>query len=173
MRQLAALILVLLAFSIAACGGDDDDDEAGGGAAATTEQSSGASKEDFIEQADEICREANDEFGEINERLDAISGGSASEQLAQAEPILREGAEQVEQRIGEFRALTPPPADEDMIDRYLDAAEDQRTYLEQMADAAGAEDVQEFQQTNDRLQEIAAERQGIVEGYGFEVCGSE
>lgn len=171
MRCLTALILVLLSFSIAACGDDDDDD--GGGSAATTGQSSGVSKEDFIEQGDEICGEGNEEFAEINERLDAISVGSASEQLAEAGPILREGAELVDQRLAEFRALTPPPADEDTIDEYLDLVEDQRRYLEQMADAAAAGDVQEFQQTTERLQQAAEERQGIAQGYGFEVCGAE
>ena len=165
MRHLTVLILALVALSIVACGDDDDD---GGG-----DSGSAVSKDEFIEQADQICREGNAEFERLNEELDAISGGSASEQFAEAESLFREGVEIVDEGLEEFRALTPPPGDEETIDSYLDGVEDQRTYLEQLADAAGAGDVEEFEKTGDRLEEVAAERRVIAQDYGFEECGSE
>ena len=153
----------------------NDDDGGGdtGSAVTTTEESSALSKDEFIEQADQICQAGNEEFERINEELDAISGGSAAEQFAEAESLLREGVEIVDQGLEEFRALTPPPGDEETIDRYLAGVEDQRTALEELADAAAAEDVEEFEQTGERLEEIAAERRAITQDYGFEECGAE
>jgi|RhiMethySRZTD1v2_1073278.scaffolds.fasta_scaffold376443_3 hypothetical protein len=176
MRFLTALVLAAFALSIAACGGDDDDGGGSGadeGSAMTTEGSQALSKQEFIEQGDEICREGNEEFERINEELDAISGGSASEQFAQAESILREGADLIDARIDDFRALDPPPEDAEVIDQYLDGVEDQRALLEQMADAAAAEDEQELQDVSERLDQVAAERRGIAQGYGFEDCGGQ
>src|SRR5687767_6651260 len=132
MRQTITAVLAAAALALAACGDDDSSDDGGG-----------STKADFIEQADTICKRVNSSIAEINDQLQSVSG-TEEEKLAKLEPIFEDAVRVQDEAIEEFRALEPPAEDEELIDKYLDAAEEQSEVLGKMADAAGSGDAKAF-----------------------------
>ena len=161
MRALLIVFMTALAFGLAACGSDDDDD--GGGA---------TTKADFIEQADAICARVNSQIGEINEEVQGVTG-SEKQKLAKLAPIFERAATTQDDAIEEFRELEPPAEDEDLIDRYLDAAEEQSEVLRGMAEGADAGDAKAYASAARKLPEISEKRRQLIADYGFEQCGGE
>ena len=156
MRGPFIAVLAALALGLGACGGDDDGGE--------------PSKADFIEQADAICVRVNETIGGINDELRSVTG-STKEKLAKLEPILRRAVRLQEDAIEEFAALEPPPEDQDLIDRYLDAAEEQSDVLRDMAKTAGSGDAREYASVARKLPELSHQRRELIADYGFEQCG--
>ena len=148
---IAALTLAL-GLIAAGCGGDDDD---GNGDATDAEPAVEApSKAEYIAQADQICRESNQEIEQ------AIEDAPATE--APPEEFITETMVPLfEQEFEQLRALTPPAGDEETVDRIYSAAEEGVAQIK--------EDASNFQQTGEAagLQEAS----GLAEDYGFKVCG--
>ena len=157
MRGPFIAVLAALALGLGACGGGDDD----GGE---------PSKADFIAQADAICERVNRTIGGINDELRSVTG-STREKLGKLEPILGRAVRLQDDAIEEFAALEPPPEDQDLIDRYLDAAEEQSEVLRAMAEAAGTGDAKEYASVARKLPEVSEQRRELIADYGFEQCG--
>jgi hypothetical protein len=160
-----ALLAAVLAAGLIAvgCGGDDDEDTT---AAATTTGATGAtgaaggvppSKSEFIRQADQICKQGDQEIDQAAQQLGP--GRPSDEQLEQfATETLVPG---IQGQIDDIRALTPPPRDEQQITEFLDSAQDALDQLEQDPSLLLRESGDPFKETTQ-----------LARDYGFEDCAS-
>jgi hypothetical protein len=165
-RMPLILIMALAAALITAGCGDDDEEptttttEAATGTTGAT-GAEGASSE-FAQQADEICREGNQEIDDAaRERFGDAQGQEPSqeEQLSFAEEVV---IPSVEQQIDEVTALTPPEGEEDTFEEFSEQAasdlEEVKADPSVLLERGGGEDP--FAETNQLAREL-----------GLQVCG--
>jgi hypothetical protein len=159
-RLLALLVAAIATALIAAGCGDDDEDTT---TATTTEAATGETgatgpQSEFAQQADEICREGDQE---IDARARETFGDqqqepSQAEQQRFAEEIV---IPNVEQQIEDVLALTPPEGEEELFDEFADQA---RSDLEKVQSDPSliTEGSDPFAETNELAREL-----------GLQVCG--
>jgi hypothetical protein len=170
-RKLSTLLPLALAAGLIAAGcGDDDDDAATTAATATTSVgatgATGAAtgeplaKEEFVAQADAICKESDREIdAEAQEFFPQGGNPGAAEEEAFVSEVL---VPRVQEQIDGIRALTPPEGDEDEVTAILDAAQEGIDQLEQDPSAitgAGSGP------------DPFAEANRLARDYGLKVCG--
>jgi hypothetical protein len=164
MRARLLLGALVLALATAGCGGDDDEDSGNG---TSGESAPLVSKAEFIEQADELCTDFREKSDEL-----AAEAETTSDTGRQAE-IWRELADEAQATGEEFEQLPVPAGDQAIIDRYLSASRDQIGVLRQIAEALDDGDTTSVTTLLDSGRRSGARVQGIAQGYGFKVCGSE
>lgn len=125
LTRIPLLLIVSLAAALITAGCGDDDEET---TTTTTEATAtgatgatGAGGSEFVQQADQICREGNKE---INTEAQDFFGGSQqepppAEQEKFATDVL---VPNIEQQIEDVSALTPPEGEEDLFDEFIDQA---------------------------------------------------
>jgi hypothetical protein len=166
-KMAVGLLATVLAVGLiaAGCGGDDDEDTAAmttteTGATGATGAAGGEplSKSEFIKQADQICRQGDQQIQQAGQELGP--GSPSEEELEQfaAETVVPN----IQEQIDGIRQLTPPKGDEEEVNAILDAAQEgidrlaaDPSLLVQGQDAGGA-----FTEANRLAQE-----------YGLEACG--
>jgi hypothetical protein len=149
MRTRWAALAVLVASALAAsCGG-------GGGDPLT--------KEEYIAEADAICKDAN-------EQIDALGEPQSAEDIAEfAEQAVAIGEEQ----LAKLRALRPPEADEATLNGAYELIEQQLDLARQLGPAAEEGDLARIQELVAEGQRINDEADQIAADYGLEECGSD
>ena len=156
-RLISALAAVACAaLVLSACGGDDSPEQP---IIIPTETTTGSlGKEEFIEEADAICAEANSAIAEF---VANGEGFSASGEIAG----LRAGV------IDDLESLGPPDDDRATYDSFIAGFEAQVEAGEKiaLANERGA-DTAEFETELDAAQ---AETLTSAEAYGFTECGQE
>ena len=160
------LALALAAGLIAAGCGDDDDEtttSATTSAATTTETgATGAAtgealaKDEFIAQADEICKTGNKQIDEAAGEFFPEGGnpGQAEEETFTRDVVVPN----IRAQLDAIGALTPPEGDEDEVAAILDAASEATDQLEEDPSA----------ETNP-----FAEADQLAQDYGLQVCGQD
>ena len=161
MRHLTRVLVLMFAalvLAAAGCGGDDDEGDAG--ATGATGASGGPlTREEFIAQADEICKQGD---RAVNQEGSELFGGqqpSAAEVEQFANEIL---VPSLRDQAAGIRSLTPPEGDEDEIDAILAELESATDRIEedpsllQASEGSGA-----FEEVNQ-----------MAQGYGFTECGA-
>ena len=141
-RRLALLLLVFAAlFALPACGEDEP------------------SKDEVIEQADEICKDAEEDLEEIQD--------VPQDELDQA---YEEGGERAQEAVDDLKEIEVPDEDRDVWEDFIEEAEKQPEFFEDALEAYEDGD-------NARVDEIAAESQEsereaaeIAEDYGMDKC---
>lgn len=128
---------------------------------ALTACSSALSKEEFIEQADQICQEADEQTQDLQppRTPDALA-----EFVAEAQKV-------TEDLLDRLRELEPPDADQEVIDSLLATIEEAMAYLPQIQQAAEERDLQAINRLGQELQRTAANANQIARDYGLEKCG--
>lgn len=161
-RTLRALLLVptaALALGLTGCSDDGAADEAGTDSGVGSESSSvpgePISQEDFLERANQVCRDGNQE----------LAAASATLQVDDEQAVTNFATDvyvpNIRQQIDDIRALGFPAGEEDTIDGLLSDAE---TALDEVeADPAAA-----FLGATDPFAEVTAE----LDAYGLTECGS-
>jgi hypothetical protein len=125
------MIAVGIALVAAGCGGDDDDDTA----ATTTTAATGAaggeplSKQQFISEANAICKQGNKEIDQAAREV--FDRGNPPSQEEQEQFITEQALPNTQAQIDGIRALTPPEGDEEQITTILDEAQQVVDELEQ------------------------------------------
>jgi hypothetical protein len=167
-RTAVALLAAVIAAGLIVAGCGDDDEETTTAATTTETGATGAtgaaggeplSKQEFIRQADEICREGD---RQIDQEAEESFGGQEPEAAELEEFATEVVVPNIQQQLDGIRSLTPPEGDEDEISAIVDAAQDGVDELEadpgkltQGQDAGGA-----FTEANRLAQE-----------YGLKECG--
>ena len=101
----------------AGCGGDDDNSDSTDNGATTAVET--LSKSAFIQEADQICKEGNDQIDQAGKSL----GGNPSD--AEIQSFIDETvAPNVENQLDQIRALGIPEGDEAQVNAILDAAQE-------------------------------------------------
>jgi hypothetical protein len=151
----SALIVVLAALALAACGEDDGDGDGGGGS---------IPKQEFIEQADEVCAES----AEAQEEAQAQLGSATSpDEAAAAYEELADVSQGVNEEI---KALGRPEGDGELIDDLSAKQDEFVVLLNELAAAVRAEDQAEAEAVGTELDAVVSESGEILDGYGFKVC---
>ena len=137
------LLLVCAVFALAACGGDD--------------------KEEFISDADEICKNANEDLENIDEP-------TTDEELA---PYLNEALDLAEDVQGDLEDLDPPDDVQDDWDQYLENTQEGLDIIEDARDQAEAGDTDTAQETlqSDEVEQLDEENEELANDIGLEECG--
>lgn len=118
-------------------------------------------KEEFIEQADRICRQ-------VDEKTQDLEPPRTPEAL---DEFIGEAAAITEELLRRLRELEPPEGDADVIEEMTDRIESAMDLLPEIQTAAEERDVAEIDRLATRLQEEAAEANRIARRYGLEECG--
>jgi hypothetical protein len=146
-RTLAAVPLVALAgaSAIAGCGGSDP-----------------VSAEELVEQADEICREVNEGFAEIQREPPA----NAADGAEQADGLLGVTSDAQDR----LRDIEPPDELGDPYDRYLETRDEVGDALERGKQAAEDQDGAAYGRAQEEAAAEAPERRRLARELGFSVC---
>jgi hypothetical protein len=141
----AAGLLVL-----AGCGGGGDEAEP-------------LSKSEWIEQADEICAQADEDIEALGDptTLDEIG-----ELTDEASGISRDA-------LADLRALRPPEEDQATVDQMLDLVEQQIEIGEQIGEAARNGDEAEVRRLAAEAQPLEAQADEIGRQYGLDDCADD
>jgi hypothetical protein len=135
-------------FVLAGCGGDGGER---------------LSKDEWIEQADAICAQANED-------VEALEEPTALDEIAdftdEASGISREA-------LADLRALRPPEEDQATVDEMLDLVEQQIEIGEQIGEAAADGDQTEVQRLAAEAEPIEAEANEQARAYGLADCGED
>lgn len=171
MRSKFRLIALLVALvSVLGCGSDDSAEQAQepqeeSSAAALEATPAGPTKDQFIEQADEVCAD----FREATKEASDSSPSDYDELAEQAQKIIDES----QTTLGEFRALAIPEEDQEIIRQYTSSIEESMTLFKRLKAAAENADASKIQTYTDDLAGLTQRQRGLAQGYGFKVCGAE
>lgn len=123
--------------------------------------SSGLTKEEYIEQADQICEEADAKTRDIDPP-------KSPEEL---ERFVDEAEEVTAQLLSDLRELEPPEEGRETIEQMLAKIEEAMGYLPEIEEAARQRNTQELGSIAQRLQSAASEANRLAQEYGLERCG--
>jgi hypothetical protein len=141
-RRLFLLLLAIVALAgLAACGEDEP------------------SKDEVIQEADEICKDAEEDIEEIQD--------VPADELGQA---FEEGGERAQEAVDDLKAIEVPDEDKDVWDDFIEEAKKQPEYFEDAEQALAEGDnqrVDEIAQESQQAEEDAAE---LAEDYGMDKC---
>lgn len=131
--------------------------------AATACADEGLSKEEFIERADAICRESEEQTEEIEPpRTPEELAGFVDEAERITGDLLRK-----------LRDLEAPEEDRQEIDALLNKIQEALGHLPEIGRAAEEESAERIKQLGRELRDVSAEANEMARDYGFEVCGRE
>ena len=125
--------------------------------------SGGVSKDDFIEQADGICRE-------IGEEAAAIEFGDPTD-LSATGDFYQSNLELLEDQTARLKALDPPEEDREVLDDWFNTQEQLALAFEEAVAAAQAGDQGGFDAALGDMALIQARSTEIASRYGFSRCG--
>ena len=167
MRRAAALLALLLV--LVGCGGDDDGSTEGESeSAAPATGDAQLSREEYIAEADALCRTINDAAEVLDQRArTALAQGD----LSGAAEVLEEAADEARPILDELEALPTPPGDEEFLVGYFRLIERQVALIAQMAAALRDGDTNAFAILRQQTAEVDAKDDALAAEYGFEVCG--
>jgi hypothetical protein len=120
------------------------------------------STEELVEKGDEICRQGQERFEEIQSDAPANS----NEAVDQTDLLIQES----EDELNALRDLEPPDELRDPYDRYLEARGRALEYLRRGRDAADAQDSEAYLEAQNGVAKRARERRDLAEAVGFQVC---
>ncbi len=149
-RTLLPVLLLSLSSMLVACGGGD-----GEGSSTPEPEAEPLSKAEFVEQADKICADGNQEIRTAAEEFPAEP--SDEEITRFAEDVL---VPNIQQQHDDIAALAPPEGDEDAVQGILDALQEGIDVVE--------EDPATLLSSDDPL----AEASDLAEAYGLVECAA-
>jgi hypothetical protein len=128
---------------------------------ALTACSQGLSKEEFIEQADRICRESDEKTREIEPPRTAAA---LEDFVDQAQTITQD-------LLADLRELEVPEGDADVIENMTGRIENAMELLPEIQAAAEQRNLADVNRLATELKEEAGEANRIAQDYGLEECG--
>jgi hypothetical protein len=158
-----ALVCAAFVLAAAGCGGGDDSSSTTTPGATTisgttTVTGAALSKDDFIKQADAICKASNDE---VDAQAQQVFGGQKPTTAQLTQFINNTLVPSAEDEINGIDALTPPAGDEDEVQAIIDA-------VNAAIDKVKA-DPQSVAASNNNGAFAEADRLAVA--YGLKVCG--
>ena len=157
---LAVTILAVAALGLSACGGDDEPQA--------------PTRAEFIAKTDAQCIVSNARTKTLNEEAAkaAESARDDTQLLRNLAPILERGYEQVRANARAFRAVEPPSADVDEIDRIRRLYDEQAEVVRKLDLTAKRGDVDEYKATLEAQKDVLTRARKAASAYGFKECGS-
>lgn len=122
------------------------------------------SAEELVSRGDELCREGQRRFAEIQAQPPA----NALEASAQTDELVAAASDE----LNELRRLRPPEELRDAYERYLEARGSALALLEEGRDAAEARDAEAYAEAQAEAAAGAAKRRGLAAAVGFQACSN-
>jgi len=165
-RGALATSLAVLLLALGGCGEDGGGSDAGGADTAT--EAEAPSKDEFIEQGDEICME----FDEVQEELEADieAAGNDTDELA---ALFEEFADEAESTADELEELGAPEGQEDEVEEYISDSREQIDQLRDAGEALADGDTERFTSIVEEGEAKGDELQEQAEAIGFQECGDD
>jgi hypothetical protein len=129
------------------------------------EEDGGESKASFVEQADIVCSEAEQEISRVPQPQDPTDPLQLARFLERAVPVAKEQNE-------ELKKLERPAAQKAQIDQLLAALDAEVGAAERMLAAANREDRQAIQQLLTESGLASAQAKQAADGLDMAVCGA-
>lgn len=148
-RAAAAVAALALAGVAAGCGGGGGGDR--------------LSKEEYIAQADAICKAAN-------EKIDALGEPETMEEIA---TLAADAIEIQEESLADLRALEPPEADEAKLNEAYALIDQQVGLGKEILEAAESGDLEKIQEILAEGEPIDDQADAIATEYGLTECGND
>lgn len=150
MRRVALLFALVLAIVVAGCGG-------GGGGGDRL------SKDEYVAQADAICKE-------VEQKGDAIEEPTSLEDVGrfvdEALPVFDDG-------LDRLRELRPPAELQDAVDDWLATGNETRDLLEELKDVAGDGDAAKVQELGGKGEDLDKKSDDLARQIGLEECAND
>jgi hypothetical protein len=126
----------------------------------------GVSKEEFIEQADAVCRQTFEESLALAE-----SGNFDPADLESNGRLIQDVTVLLEDQTQSIVALEPPEEDRDILDEWLNTQRALADVFRSASSAALEGDQKGFDAAYADANAIQARSSELAAAYGFEVCG--
>jgi hypothetical protein len=154
MTRLALFLAIALAL-VAGCGGDDEP---------TTEE--------FVADANRICREGEERLTEVTRELEGSVGelDSLEEQREAAATALERSVEAYEPYMERLRALDPPPDLDEGWTSFLDGVQRAFDLIPDLADATRTGDQKRLTELSEEFTQIARETRPFAEDNRLDDC---
>lgn len=167
MARLLIVMTIGLFAALAGCGGGDDEgsgDGGGGGDAAAREQ--------FIADANAICREGEKEIDDVTSdgQQDLEQAGSDKERRDVIGDLLEETSESYDPYLERLAELEPPEELAEQWSSFLDGINEAFDLIPELADATRENDEQKLSELTQRFTEIAGDTRPFAEQNNLDDC---
>ena len=155
--------MLIAAAALSACGGDDEAPVIPVETTPTGATGSELDQDEFVDEADSLCAEANTALASIS------TTGEAGTQAA----AIAEQSDIYDGLIDDLDALGPPPEDEATLDDYLDALASIVDSLDQQELAAERGESDQVESLAAEIGAAASDAQAAADDFGLRDCAEE
>jgi hypothetical protein len=165
-----ALLALLLAALAAGCGGGSKETTT---PVATNRGGPPASKAEYIELADTICRNHQSRREDLESQVGELGPLTSKDEARRVADLLRKEAANRRAEVEELRGLEPPAADAARVDSILSLVSAEADVLDRWADAYDDADAGGIRRLQITLGLSAGRASNRARAYGLEVCGQQ
>lgn len=159
------LALALGLALVAGCGGGDNDGGGGGGDA--------MSREDFVAEANKICREGEEKINakaqEVQEKIQDAGSNAEDQQKAVAD-VLEQTAKEYDPYLERLGDLKPPEDLQADWDKFVAGVNDAFELIPDLADATRDGDRDKLSELTTRFSQIAGDTRPFAQKYELDDC---
>jgi hypothetical protein len=162
-RSLLTLALGLAMLTGCGGGGDDNGGDGGGGQ---------LSQEEFVSQANEICREGSEKINsktqEVQSRIQDAK--TPEEQQKAVADVLEDTAKEYDPYLDRLAALDPPDDISADWKKFVDGVSDAFDLIPQLADATRDGDQDKLSELTTKFSQIAGDTRPFAQKYQLDDC---
>jgi hypothetical protein len=126
------------------------------------EETAPLTKSQFIAKGDEVCRQAHDQFAELQTKAPNSAEGAAT--------LTQNLVDISENELNQIRALDAPPEVQEALDRYLQAREQGIAVLERGVQAAKDRNAPAYAKAQAEIAAGQVRRLKLAQAVGFSEC---
>jgi DNA-binding PadR family transcriptional regulator len=155
------LVLAIALALLAGCGGGDDGDSGGG-----------PSREQFVADANAVCRDGEKKIQEISEqgRQELEQASSDAQRRDAVGDVLEQTAEEYRPYLDRLKGLEAPEDLADDWSNFVDGITEAFDLIPELADATRENDEQQLSQLARRFSAIAEDTRPFAEDTGLDDC---
>jgi hypothetical protein len=157
------LVLATALALLAGCGGGDDGDSGGG---------DGPSREQFVADANAVCRDGEKKIQEVaTQGQQELQQASSDKQRRDAVgDVLEQTAEEYRPYLDRLRDLDPPEDLADDWSNFVDGITEAFDLIPELADATRENDEQKLEELTRKFSDIAEDTRPFAESTGLDDC---
>ena len=159
-RVLSVVAVGCLA-AMAGCGGGGSSTSSGASGASGVSGATPLSQDEFVSQADAVCKDVNDQVAALPKPSSTADLASVTQQIIDL----------TDQNLPKLEAITPPENLQAKFDQYVAAIKAQESTASDLAAAAKAGDTAKLQQLAGKLK--ASSPDPIAKDLGLTECGKD